>query len=104
MPAFPQSSRRNDRADCSRCERLLRQRDGAFDAEGLAGAGGGGARLTRGGGVGLASTDPEDEVAFGDDGGAGLGDDAEVARVESELDFLRGAGVEMDALESAERD
>ena len=67
---------------------LFRECDGSFDLEGLAGAGGGGARLAGGSGVRLAAADPEDEFAFGDDRGAGLGDDAEVTRVESELDFL----------------
>jgi len=42
----------------------------------LAGAGGGDARFAGGGGVRLAAADPEDAFAFGDDGRAGVGDDA----------------------------
>ena len=52
---------------------------------------------------GLAAADADCVVAFGDHRFAGFGHHAQIAMFQLEVDLLRRAGLEMDALESAER-
>ena len=55
-------------------------------------------------GIGLASTDADGVIPLSDDRIAVLGDHAEVAVLQLEMDFLAGAGFEMNALEAAQSD
>jgi len=53
-------------------------------------------------GIGLTAANEDRVLAFGDDGFAGIGDHAQVARMQVEVDSLRCAGVKVDALEAAQ--